>query len=226
MPDLQKRVEFVGRIVIQTAEEWHKARAIQGIGGSEAASIINLNPYKSNLELWEEKVGIRQCEDISDKPAVKYGKEAEQHIRALFALDFPQYSVEYHEFDILFNDEFPFIFATLDGELTDTSNRKGVLEVKTTEIQRSTQWAEWDNKVPDHYYVQVLHQLIATGYEFTELVAHIKYHKGEELRTMVKHYHWERSELLDDMQMLIKSEESFWKSLQEKKRPALQLPQI
>lgn len=216
----------MGRIHIDNAEEWHKVRAIQGIGGSEAASIVNLNPYKSNLELWEEKTGIREREDISDKPAVKYGKEAEKHIRELFALDYPQYHVEYHEFDILYNDDYPFIFATLDGELTDCNDRKGVLEVKTTEIQRSSQWKDWDNQVPDHYYVQVLHQLIASKYEFTELVAHIKYHKDKELRTIVKHYHWEHSEVIGEMQSLIKSEEKFWKSVQEKKRPALQLPQI
>ena len=194
--------------------------------GSEAASIINLNPYKSNLVLWEEKTGYRQREDVSEKPAVMYGKEAEKHIRELFILDFPQYAVEYHEFDILFNNEFPFIFATLDGELIDKKRRKGVLEIKTTEIQRSSQWEEWENKVPNHYFVQILHQLIASGYDFAELTAHIKYHKGKELRTMVKHYHWERLELLGDIQELIKAEVPFWKSVQEKKRPALQLPQI
>jgi putative phage-type endonuclease len=106
----------MGRIEINNKAEWLKVRAVQGIGGSETACIIGKNPYKSNLTLWQEKTGKIKPEDISEKPAVKYGKEAEKHIRALFALDYPEYSIEYHEFDILFNDDYPFIFCTLDGE--------------------------------------------------------------------------------------------------------------
>ena len=34
-----------------------------------------------------KKTGRREPEDISDKPVIVYGKAAEQHIRALFALD-------------------------------------------------------------------------------------------------------------------------------------------
>lgn len=71
----------MGRIIIDNAEEWHKKRATQGIGGSDAACIIGKNPYKSNLTLWQEKTGKIKPEDISDKPAVKYGKEAEYNDR-------------------------------------------------------------------------------------------------------------------------------------------------
>ena len=59
----------------------------KGIGASDAACVLGRNPYKTNVELWEEKTGIRQSEDISDKPHVKYGTEAEQYLRELFRLD-------------------------------------------------------------------------------------------------------------------------------------------
>ncbi len=37
-------------------EEWLATRK-QGIGGSDAAAAVGLNPYKSQLELWLEKTG-------------------------------------------------------------------------------------------------------------------------------------------------------------------------
>ena len=70
------------------------------------------------------------------------------------------------------------IFATLDGDLTEKDNgRKGILEIKTTEIKRQSQWKEWSGTpaIPQHYYVQVLHQLLATGYDFAIVRAQIKH---------------------------------------------------
>ena len=80
--------------------EWLKARSY-GIGGSDAAAVIGKSPYKSNVELFDEKTGRKTAEDISDKPYVRYGNGAEPLIRKLFALDYPEYEVEYHENRIL-----------------------------------------------------------------------------------------------------------------------------
>ena len=143
-------------------DEWLRAR-LNGIGGSDAGTALGKNKYKNNVELWREKTGQLIPEDISDKPAVKYGKLAEEHIRELFRLDHPEYTVDYHEFYMYVNDDHPFIFATLDGELTDEKGRRGILEIKTCTIQNSNQWTEWEDKIPDTYYAQILHQLAATG---------------------------------------------------------------
>ena len=216
----------MGRIKITSEVEWLKKRQAQGIGGSEAASIVNCNPYMSNVELWEYKTGLKKREDISNKPCVKYGKQAEQYIRELFILDYPEYSVDYHEFDIIFNDEYPFIFATLDGELTDQNNRRGILEIKTTEILNASQWSKWDNQIPQNYYVQILHQFIATGYKFAVLNTQIKYIKNGKKLKMTKTYFFERSECLEDINYLLEEEKKFYKLVVDKKRPNLQLPEI
>ena len=159
----------------KTHEEWLQARKY-GLGASDAGSIIGVNPWKTNVQLWAEKTGQREPEDISQKPAVKYGHDAEQHIRALFALDNPEYQVEYiSPYKMIFHDEWSWLFCTPDGELTEKSTgRKGILEIKTTEIMNSNQWKEWDGRVPNSYYAQILHQLIATGWDFAILKARIK----------------------------------------------------
>lgn len=209
-----------------THDEWLAARQ-KGIGASDAACILGLNPWKSNVQLWEEKTGRRQPEDIGDKAVVKYGKAAEQHLRELFAIDFPQYAVGYDEYGMIANlPEYPWLFATLDGDLTEDNGRRGILEIKTTEIQRSGDWQKWDNCVPENYYIQVLHQFLATGYDFAILKAQIKWHKGSELQLTTRHYTFERQLVLDDLDYLLKEEIKFWECVTSDTRPHLILPDI
>lgn len=209
-------------------QQWLELRR-QGIGGSDAAAILGLNPYKTNIELWEEKTGKKEPEDIGNKPVVKYGNEAEGHLRALFALDHPQYEVFYKEFKLFKNTEHHFIFATLDGWLNESkeSTRNGILEIKTTEIMNGSQMAKWKDKIPDNYYIQCLHQLLATGFDFVILKAQIKFNFGESLRLETKHYHIERSEVKEDTEYLKSKEIEFWtKYVMQDKRPNQILPAI
>lgn len=212
----------------KTHDEWLECRK-KGIGGSDAACVLGINKYKSNVQLWKEKTGILQPKDISDKPAVAYGKNAESHLRELFALDFPNYDIEYHEYRMYANDKYPFIYATLDGELTDKkTNSKGILEIKTTTINNSAQWDEWNGRIPDNYYIQVLHQMLSTGYDFVILKAHIRYFKNGDLytSTSTRHYSINRIEEKESMDMLLKAEIEFWEHVQNKSEPALILPDI
>lgn len=202
---------------------------MRGIGGSDAASVVGMSPFKSNLELWEEKTGRRKAEDISDNPRVKYGKEAEKHLRELFKLDFPEYRVDYDEFGMISNDpEFPFAFATLDGDLTEIGTvRNGVFEVKTCEIMRSSQWAEWNDQIPQHYYIQVLHQLLSTGYSFAIVKAQLKYtDRNGAKQAAIRHYHIERADCMDDIKWLAEQEKAFWSCVESDKPPAQILPEI
>lgn len=209
-----------------TRSEWLEAR-MQGIGGSDAGCIAGANPWKSARTLWREKSGITAPPDIGDKPAVRFGKEAEQHLRALFLLTYPHYTCDYHEFRMYANDSKPYIFATLDGELTDDSGVRGVLEIKTTTIQTAKQWDEWDSRIPQHYYIQILHQLLACDWaEYVELFAHIRYVKGNEIRATLRKYRIERQEVSDDLDALEAQETAFWQSLQDGTEPPDILPEI
>ncbi len=203
-------------------------RRRHGIGGSDAAAVLGASPYKTNVQLWEEKTGRRTAPDISDKPCVRYGTLAEGHLRRLFALDFPEYKVDYDQFGMIANcPEAPFTFATLDGQLTEIkTGRLGVLEIKTTEIVRSGQYDQWKNRIPQHYYIQVLHQLLATGYEFLCLKAQIKFNTPDGIWMHTNHYWFERSELESDIEYLKQKEIIFWESVKNDHRPNLVLPEI
>lgn len=205
--------------------EWKKGR-LHGIGGSDASAVVGANPYKSNLDLFDEKTGRRIPDDISDRPYVIYGHEAEPLIRGLFSLDYPGYRVEYHEWRILQSIRWPFLQASLDGELTDADGRRGILEIKTTNILQSLQREKWDNRIPDNYYIQVLHYLLVTGYDFAVLRAHLVSRWGDDVRTQVKHYFIERTEVEEDLEYLLTEEKRFWEYVKAGRRPPRMLPEI
>ena len=215
-------------VLPETREAWLKERRY-GIGASDAASLLGMSKWKTNVELWEEKTGLRELEDISDKPYVQYGHDAEPHLRALFALDHPELTVTYESpYKIVRNAEYPFIFCTPDGELEEReTGRKGGLEIKTTEIFGPTAWNKWKGQIPDQYYCQVIWQMIATGWEFVWLKAQIKYHtKDGQLRLDTREYLIERDDVEDDIEYTIGAGIEFWQMVEKKNRPHLILPRI
>lgn len=206
-------------------DEWLKNRA-SGIGGSEISAVVGLNPYMSSTQLWEIKTGKVQPEDISDKPYVRFGQQAEEHLRALFALDFPELKVEYQENNSCVNDRYPWAKASLDGWLTDADGRKGVLEIKTTEILNSMHKEKWNHKLPDNYYCQCLFYMAVTEADFCILKARLKTVFGGVSYAQIKHYWIERADVEEDIHYLMTEGEKFWKCVQENKRPPLVLPEL
>ena len=216
---------MVKMLTLTSREEWLEARK-NYIGGSDASAIVGMNPYKTNNDLWLEKTGKVTPEDISDKPYVKYGTNAEIHLRELFKLDFPQFNVEYVENNMFNNDRFPWAHASLDGWLTDENGRKGILEIKTTEILQSMQKEKWNQRIPDNYYIQVLHYLMVTEFDFAVLKAQLKTVFDGVPYIQTKHYFIERSDVEGDIEYLAKKEMEFWQYIKSGKKPPLVLPQI
>lgn len=212
--------------ILTSRDEWLEHRKTY-IGGSDASAIVGMNPYKTNIDLWEEKAGLREPEDISDKDYVRYGTAAEPHLRELFTLDYPQYEVLYVENNSFVNDKYPWAAASLDGWLVEKeTGRNGILEIKTTNILQSQQKEKWNHRIPDNYYIQVLHYLLVTEYEFAILKAQLRSEFEGDVYLQTKHYRIERSDVEEDIQYLCKEEEKFWNCVKDNKRPALKLPEI
>lgn len=204
--------------------EWLGKRS-KRIGGSDAASVIGLNPWRTNVELWEIKTGRKTPEDISQNAIVLYGTKSEQYLRELFKLDFPQYAVEYVENNIWHNSEYPFAHASLDGWLTDEYGRRGVLEIKTSNIVNTTMSDKWKDRIPDNYYIQVLHYMAVMEAEFAVVKAQLKY-DYKDVHLITKHYHIERSEVQSDIDYLMQAEKEFAASIENDTPPPLILPTI
>lgn len=205
--------------------EWLQMRAGR-IGGSEIASVVGLNPWQSNVDLWELKTGRKKAEDI-DNQLMAYGRKAEKPLRCLFGLDFPQYNVFYWANNLWVNDKYPFAHASLDGWTRRKDNDAlGVLEIKTATISSQSQKAKWDGKIPDNYYCQLLWYMGVTEAQFADLKAQLKWERDGDIFLVTKHFHVEREEVEDDIQYLLGKGEEFYSYVQRGICPPLVLPEI
>lgn len=216
-----------------TREEWLAHRA-KGIGGSDAAAIIGRNPWMTNVELWEIKTGRKPQEDISDKVCVKYGVGAEEHLRAIFELDYPQYSVYYRPFNSHRHPEYPYMKASLDGWLVNKDTGEcGILEIKTSEINSRIAAEKWADRVPENYLYQLLHYFIVKPEAtFAVLKAQLKTTRDDssgikDIRHDTRHYYISRADFSAEIEELFKAERKFWEyNVLQDIQPALIMPQI
>ena len=196
------------RMKLDSREDWLEQRVRQGIGGSEAAAVVGMSPFMTTLDLWREKHGVQEHKDLSDNAAVQQGVMMESPLREFYIATHHQYQLDYNPYDILFQSERKWLFATLDGELTDEHGRMGILEIKTATPNGKQGWLNWaDGQMPQHYYIQTLHQLLSTGYDFVRLFACLYSMNGD---MTLREYEIERCEVEADMQWLLEKETAFY----------------
>lgn len=201
-------------------ESWSKARRARGLGGSDAAAVVGMSPWKTANDLWLEKTGAKEPPDLSDNPLIEQGKRMESAVRELYKAANPEYKVKYNPYDLLYQEERSWLFATLDGEVTDDKGRHGILECKTSSPQSRAEWGLWDEQIPKQYHIQILHQMLATGWEFVDLMALLI---NKERDFVVRTYHFERSDYEEDLRWLAQKEETFWWSVIRKELPPMTL---
>lgn len=204
-------------------ETWLAHRT--AIGGSEAAAAIGISPFMTNVELWEIKTGRKAAKDLSGNKAVENGIRMEGALRAMYAAEHPEMEVTHCPFDILKQDATPFLGCTLDAELREReTGRKGVLEIKEVLATSRLVWMKWKDQVPPYYFVQVMAQLIATGWDFVDLYAQLKRLDGD---SELRNYRFEREMYAEDMEWLKGKLGHFWtENIVKDIRPAIILPEL
>ena len=212
--------------VLANHDEW-LANRMKGIGGSEISAVIGCNPYMTNVDLWELITGRRQPEDISVKPYVKYGNQAEMYLRGLFRLDFPELKVEYIENNSFRNEKYPWALASCDGWMTNQDGRKGVLEIKTSEVLSSQHREKWKgDHVPMNYYCQTIFYMAVLEADFACIKAQLKTIFDGVPYLQTKHFFIEKADVLNDINYLMTEGEKFWQYVKNDKRPPLVLPSL
>lgn len=193
-----------------------------GIGASEAAAIIGISPWLTSMKLWQIKIGAVQPKDLSENESVERGVRLEPALRTMFGALHPEYEIEYHAYDTLQQEERPWLFATLDGELIHReSGERGILEIKTAAPVGKSGWAEWaDGNVKPSYYAQILHQFLATGYSFAVLFAALFDKDGN---ISLRQYEFSRQDCEEDLRWLLEKEETFWRCVETRTLPSMVL---
>lgn len=151
-----------GEIMSLTLEQ--KQLRSKGIGGSDAAVVVGLSPFKTPYQLYLEKRG-EAPEDEGETLAMKFGSLLEDPIVQHYC-DVTGRDVRRHP--LVFHDEHPFMLANIDRQILKDPRGPGVMEVKTTNdwSGRSIHGVE---DIPDHYYLQLQHYLAVYGYAWGSL---------------------------------------------------------
>ena len=203
------------------------AQRLALITASDASNYMGVNPYDSlgKLHLWEEKVGLRKRPDISDKPSVRFGKTAEEHIRALFMLKHPEFTLQYDQFGIFINDDHKFMGATLDGLLLNETNATHeILEIKTGCCHDSESLKAWTSgELPINYYCQILHQSACLPWAIGVWVVGLISVEWDESKSyfFTHHFDTRNEDFLNDRELLVKKAIEMETSITERKRPTV-----
>ena len=200
-------------------EEWLKGR-IKSLGASEVACVL-WEGFDPATELWKEKTGRKQRKDFSNDKRVEYGTNAEDYLRSLFALKHKdKYKVEYFPYRTYIHEKYPFLHATLDGELVKLeSGKRGVWECKTVWVMSRKELENWNGKIPQKYYIQVLDQLCVMKYDFAVVTVELIFPDGN---SEIRNYTIERNEQVENDIKYIETEAAKWWSeyvVKDKKPP-------
>ncbi|MGD7195326.1 lambda-exonuclease family protein [Ralstonia pseudosolanacearum] len=141
-------------------EDWLQIRRT-GIGGSDAAAAVGLNPFKSQLELWLEKTGrdseLPRPDPHDTREHVYWGVLLEGIVAAAYTQQTGRRVRKVNA--VLRHPEVPFMLANLDREVIGAPDVH-ILECKTAGAHGAR---HWQDGVPEYVQLQVQHQLAVTG---------------------------------------------------------------
>ncbi len=142
--------------------EWLELRKT-GIGSSEVATIVGLNPWETPYQLWRRKVGIDAPKE--ENFAMRAGHYLEDAVSRFWADETGREIIKRSAGDWLIrDDDRPFLQVSPDrtywltGEKRNDGN-KGILECKTTQMAVDA------DDLPKHWFCQVQYQLGVAGLE-------------------------------------------------------------
>lgn len=188
-------------------EDWLQVRR-SGIGSSDAAAAVGLNPYKSQLELWMEKTGrggaLPQVDPHDETSPMYWGTLLEPIVAAHYTKRTGNRVRRINS--VLQHPQHPWILANLDREVMGAKD-VAILECKTAGINGARLWKEG---VPEYVHLQVMHQLAVTGKQAADVAVLIC---GQDLQV----HRIERDEQM--IAQLIDLERAFWRYVELDQQP-------
>ncbi len=164
-------------------DEWLSVRK-HGIGSSDAAAAVGLNPYQSQLELWLEKTGrdaLRPKSDTHDEDSPAYWGNILEPIVATHYTQRTGHRVRRINAVLQHPDpSLSWMLANIDREVIGAGEVQ-ILECKTAGINGARLWKEG---VPVYVQLQVMHQLAVTGKQAADVAVllggqHLEIHRIE-----------------------------------------------
>lgn len=133
--------------------EWLKVRKT-GIGGSDSGAVCGLNPYRSPMAVYQDKIS----EEIEneDNEAMRQGRDLEDYVAKRFT---EETGLKVRRSNKMYRSlSHPFMLADVDRLIV---GEDAGLECKTASAYSADKWK--DGAIPEHYLLQCYHYMAVTG---------------------------------------------------------------
>lgn len=186
-----------------------QTRSDIGLGASEVSAALNLNPYRSAYELWQEKIGER--EPFAGNDNTRWGQLIEDAARTAYvektgyALHVPPAS--------LYSPTVEWARATPDAVVVETYGPSAAIKWQhLVQIKNTGYWPgqQWKHGPPEHVVLQEQWEMFVTGLARADVVVSLG---GGFPEIFTVH----RDEaLIADM---VRAAEKFWRQVQNRIPP-------
>ena len=147
------------------------------VGGSDASTLLGLNPWTSKITRWNQSVGTANMKNI-DNEIMFHGRLLEDYVADLWQywtgdpiemIDNYQSKTKLRKSirrnSIFINEKYPFLFANIDRQITrhDEMSGRGVLEIKTISGYNAD---KWEGGIPPYYIAQIQLYMLVLGYDY------------------------------------------------------------
>lgn len=151
------------------------ARRMSGIGGSDAAAILGLNPWKTEVEVYLDKRGLGQP---AEGLRLRFGDFAEQFVATEYTRETGRRVQRFH--GLLRHPEHDFAIGNVDRLVipdgAKVAAHRGqirtdrLLECKTSGAHMADTWGPaGTDQIPQHYLVQVAWYQALSGCKYADL---------------------------------------------------------
>lgn len=193
---------MITKIKTRTKEEWLELRS-KYIGGSDAASVVGLNPYSSPYTLWAEKTGKKL--PFEGNLATEVGTFLEEFIARKFEQETGKKVRKVNQ--SILNSNYPWAIANIDREVV---GENAGLEIKSTSELNMKNFK--NGEYPATYYCQCMHYMAVTGKKKWYLAVLIGNRE-------FKVFEIKRDE--EEIAALMSAEKDFWELVQKDTAPAV-----
>lgn len=190
---------------MSTREGWLRER-MTCLTASDAASALGLNPWKTPLQLYAEKLGLTGVEETEP---MRWGRRIERVIADGYSEDTGRTILLHPEYELVRHPDIPWLASTPDSytrgseKFPAPKDGVGVLEIKNSTL-------DWKEEPPLQYQVQCHIQMSCVGANWGSLAALIR-------GSMLKFVDYVRSD--DFLNVAMPRLEEFWMRVQRHEPP-------
>lgn len=154
MPAENRRKRSEPEVLVDTAvlseAEWLAWRR-KGIGGSDAAAILGISPWRTARDLYDDKLGIASAQDDSGNwVALEMGHLLEDLVARIFSqkTGYPIFQIK----KMFRHPKHHCMLADVDYFVTLPDGSTAILEIKTTNYNARSHWWKGDIPIVPPYY--------------------------------------------------------------------------